>query len=121
MAIRANRRRRKRIRLSSWTGRLIFESQYPDEVPALPTSVAPPGHTAPTQGNREMSKNLMEFAKEYSGAWAAHDPAAIAAMHTDDSVFELHDVGALAIGRAAVRELIEALRSEEHTSELQSP
>ena len=56
-----------------------------------------------------MSKNLMEFAKEYSGAWAVHDPAAIAAMHTDDSVFELHDVGAPAIGRAAVRELIEAL------------
>jgi ketosteroid isomerase-like protein len=56
-----------------------------------------------------MSKNLMEFAKEYSRAWAVHDPAAIAAMHTDDSVFELHDVGAPATGRAAVRELIEAL------------
>jgi hypothetical protein len=56
-----------------------------------------------------MSKNLMEFAKEYSGAWAMHDPTAIAAMHTDDSVFELHDVGAPATGRAAVRELIEAL------------
>ena len=56
-----------------------------------------------------MSKNLMEFAKEYSGAWAVHDPAAIAAMHTEDSVFELHDVGAPATGRAAVRELIEAL------------
>jgi steroid delta-isomerase-like uncharacterized protein len=56
-----------------------------------------------------MSKHLMQFAMEYSGAWAAHDPAAIAAMHTDDSVFELHDVGAPATGRAAVRELIEAL------------
>jgi ketosteroid isomerase-like protein len=56
-----------------------------------------------------MSKSLMEFAGEYSGAWAAHDPAAIAVMHTDDSVFELHDVGAQATGRAAVRELIEAL------------
>jgi ketosteroid isomerase-like protein len=51
----------------------------------------------------------MEFAKEYSRAWAVHDPAAIAAMHTDDSVFELHDVGAPATGRAAVRELIERL------------
>ncbi len=30
-------------------------------------------------------------------------------MHTDDSVFELHDVGAPATGRAAVRELIGAL------------
>lgn len=56
-----------------------------------------------------MSKSLMEFAKEYSGAWAVHDPIAIAAMHTDDSVFELHDVGAPATGRPAVRELIEAL------------
>ena len=56
-----------------------------------------------------MSKSLVEFAKEYSGAWAAHDPAAIAAMHTEDSVFELHDVGAPATGREAVRELIAAL------------
>jgi steroid delta-isomerase-like uncharacterized protein len=51
----------------------------------------------------------MELAQAYSGAWAVHDPAAIAAMHTDDSVFELHDVGAPATGREAVRELIESL------------
>ena len=50
----------------------------------------------------------MEFAKEYSGAWARHDPDAIAAMHTDDSVFELHDV-ASATGGAAVRDLIATL------------
>ena len=56
-----------------------------------------------------MGQNLMEFAREYSGAWAAHDPAAIATMHTDDSVFELHDVGPPATGRAAVHELIQAL------------
>jgi hypothetical protein len=55
-----------------------------------------------------MSKRLMEFAKEYSAAWAGHDPDAIAAMHTDDSVFELHDV-ASATGRAAVRDLIVTL------------
>jgi len=51
----------------------------------------------------------MQFAKEYSGAWAVHEPDAIAAMHTDDSVFELHDVGAPATGRAAVRDLIATL------------
>jgi hypothetical protein len=51
---------------------------------------------------RSVSKTMMEFAKEYSGAWAAHDPDAIAAMHTDDSVFELHDVGAPATGRVAL-------------------
>src|SRR5437899_9852045 len=56
-----------------------------------------------------MSKSLVEFAKEYSGAWAVHDPDAIAAMHTDDSVFHLHDVGAPASGRAAVRDLIGTL------------
>jgi steroid delta-isomerase-like uncharacterized protein len=51
----------------------------------------------------------MEFARAYSGAWASHDPDAIAAMHSDDSVFELHDVGAPATGRAAVRNLIATL------------
>lgn len=56
-----------------------------------------------------MSKSLVEFAKEYSGAWAAHNPDLIAAMHTDDSVFDLHDVGAPATGRAAVRDLIATL------------
>ena len=56
-----------------------------------------------------MSKSLVELAKEYSGAWAVHEPDAIAAMHTDDSVFELHDVGAPATGRAAVRDLIAIL------------
>ena len=56
-----------------------------------------------------MSKSLVEFAKEYSGAWARRDPDAIAAMHTDDSVFELHDIAAPAPGRAAVRDLIAAL------------
>jgi steroid delta-isomerase-like uncharacterized protein len=56
-----------------------------------------------------LTKSLVEFAKEYSGAWAAHDPDAIAAMHTDDSVFDLHDVSASATGREAVRDLIATL------------
>ena len=51
----------------------------------------------------------MEFAQEYSGAWAAHDPGAIAAMHTDDSVFELHGAHVPATGRPAVRDLIATL------------
>ncbi len=38
-----------------------------------------------------MSRSVMEIAKEYSRAWAEHDPDAIAAMHTGDSVFHLHD------------------------------
>src|SRR6266550_3543922 len=39
-----------------------------------------------------MSKSLVDIAKEYSRAWAEHDPDAIAAMQTDDSVFHLHDI-----------------------------
>jgi steroid delta-isomerase-like uncharacterized protein len=56
-----------------------------------------------------MSKSLVEIAKEYSHAWAEHDPDAIAAMHTDDSVFHLHDICRAATGRDAVRELVAAL------------
>lgn len=53
-----------------------------------------------------VSQALPEFAIKYSRAWAAHDPDAIAAMHTEDSVFHLHDIGPPAEGRAAVRKLI---------------
>ena len=56
-----------------------------------------------------MTTSLVEFATAYSGAWASHDPDAITAMHTEDSVFDLHDVGAAATGRVAVRDLIAAL------------
>ena len=56
-----------------------------------------------------MSKSLVDIAKEYSRAWAEHDPDAIAAMHTDDSVFHLHDICTPATGRPAVRALIVAL------------
>jgi len=56
-----------------------------------------------------MTTSLVDFATEYSGAWASHDPDAITAMHTDDSVFELHGVGASATGRSAVRDLIATL------------
>ncbi len=59
-----------------------------------------------------MSKSLPEIAMQYSRAWVAHDPAAIAAMHTDDSVFHLHDVGAPASGRDAVRDLVAALLAD---------
>ena len=56
-----------------------------------------------------MNKSLVDLAKEYSAAWAEHDPDAIAAMHTDDSVFQLHDIHAPATGREAVRDLIGSL------------
>jgi ketosteroid isomerase-like protein len=56
-----------------------------------------------------MTTSLVEFATEYSGAWASHEADAITAMHTDDSVFELHGVGASATGRVAIRDLIATL------------
>ncbi len=56
-----------------------------------------------------MSKSLPEFALEYGQAWDGHDADSIAAMHTDDSVFHLHDLEAPASGRAAVRQLLAML------------
>jgi ketosteroid isomerase-like protein len=49
---------------------------------------------------------LEEFFTRYGRAWATHDPDAIVAMHTDDTVFHLHDVAEPSCGRAAVREVI---------------
>jgi hypothetical protein len=53
-----------------------------------------------------MPGNIVELAIKYGEAWAAHDPDAIVALHSDDSVFHLHDIGPAAEGRAAVREMI---------------
>jgi ketosteroid isomerase-like protein len=49
---------------------------------------------------------LEEFFARYGRAWATHDPDAIVAMHTDDTVFHVHDVAEPSCGRAAVREVI---------------
>jgi ketosteroid isomerase-like protein len=56
-----------------------------------------------------MTTSLVEFATEYSAAWASHDPDAITSMHTDDSVFDLHGVGASATGSVAIRDLVATL------------
>ena len=56
-----------------------------------------------------MSEWTMQFAMRYSAAWAAHDPDAIVAMHTDDSVFHIHGAVEPAVGRDAVRDAIAAL------------
>jgi len=58
---------------------------------------------------RTLSETLPEFAQRYGRAWAAHDPEAITALHTEDSVFHLHDISPAATGRTAVRDLITAL------------
>lgn len=51
-----------------------------------------------------MSTNTQDLALQYGQAWANHDPDAIAALHTEDSVFHMHDVVEPACGRAAVRD-----------------
>jgi hypothetical protein len=50
-----------------------------------------------------MSTTVTHLAKTYSQAWADHDPDAIAALHTADSVFHLHDVAQPFVGREAIR------------------
>lgn len=42
----------------------------------------------------------------YNDAWNRHDVEAIVAMHTDDSVFENHTSGGLAVGKDAIRALV---------------
>lgn len=41
--------------------------------------------------------------QSYSAAWAAHDPDAIAAFHTEDTRFLTHGAGPAAEGREAMR------------------
>jgi uncharacterized protein (TIGR02246 family) len=50
-----------------------------------------------------MSLSLPELAAAYSQAWANHDPDAIAALHTEDAVFHLHDVMEPWVGHDAIR------------------
>jgi steroid delta-isomerase-like uncharacterized protein len=42
----------------------------------------------------------------YSDAWSRHDVDAILALHTDDSIFENHTSGGLAVGKIELRELL---------------
>ena len=56
-----------------------------------------------------MSLTVEELAGRYHQAWAAHEPAAIAALHTDDSVFHMHGVAPEAVGRTDVAALVSTL------------
>ena len=50
-----------------------------------------------------MSDSIPELAVAYNQAWANHDPDAIVALHTEDSVFHLHDVVEPWVGLEAIR------------------
>lgn len=56
-----------------------------------------------------MTSQLAGLATRYSEAWANHDPDAIVAMHTEDTVFHTHGVGEPAQGKPAVRSTIAEL------------
>jgi steroid delta-isomerase-like uncharacterized protein len=45
----------------------------------------------------------------YSDAWSRHDVDAILALHTDDSVFENHTSGGVAVGKLEIRKVIESV------------
>lgn len=47
----------------------------------------------------------------YTAAWNRHDLDAILALHTEDAVFENHTSGGLAVGKLAIRKLIEGVFS----------
>lgn len=51
----------------------------------------------------------VELASNYHAAWAARDPDAILALHTADSVFEMHGLGEAAVGADEIRSLVVAL------------
>lgn len=42
----------------------------------------------------------------YGDAWNSHDVEAILALHTEDSVFENHTSGGKAVGKSAIREVL---------------
>lgn len=56
-----------------------------------------------------MTQSLEATIDRYSDAWNRHDVDAIIALHTDDSVFENHTSGGIAVGKAEIRKLIEGV------------
>jgi ketosteroid isomerase-like protein len=58
-----------------------------------------------------MSLTVEELVGQYHQAWADHEPTAIAALHTDDSVFHMHGVAPEAVGWTAVAALVTTLVS----------
>src|ERR671932_641098 len=60
------------------------------------------GASVETQGKGIMSDEIVNLAMRYSEAWKNHDPSAIVALHTDDSVFHLHDVMDPWVGHDAI-------------------
>jgi ketosteroid isomerase-like protein len=56
-----------------------------------------------------MSLTVEELAMAYHEAWVELDPDTIIALHSADSVFQMHGAAKAATGKDAVRELVVAL------------
>lgn len=67
--------------------------------------------TASKTSDRLAVRALQE---SYARAWESHDPAAIASLHTEDSVFHTHIGMPPVVGRAAVRAACEDTFSTYH-------
>ncbi len=56
-----------------------------------------------------MAHALESTIAAYNEAWNAHDVEAILSMHTENSVFENHTSGGKAVGKAAIRGILEGV------------
>ena len=56
-----------------------------------------------------MNHPLEPVLAAYGDAWSRHDVGAIVAMHTEDSVFQNHTSGGLAVGKAAIAAMLKAV------------
>jgi len=56
-----------------------------------------------TESTLTTESTLMDLAGHYSAAWAHHDTNAILALHSEDSVFEVHGGGLKATGLTEIR------------------
>jgi steroid delta-isomerase-like uncharacterized protein len=56
-----------------------------------------------------MSEPLEMTINRYTDAWNRHDVDSILALHTDDSVFENHTSGGLAVGKEEIKKLLEGV------------
>ena len=60
--------------------------------------------TRDAAGRTGLTTDLAELLQRYSDAWHRHDLDAIMSMHTDDTVFHLHNGNGAAVGAPQVRE-----------------
>ena len=60
-----------------------------------------------TDSTLTTDSTLMDLAGRYASAWAHHDTDAILALHSEDSVFEVHGGGLKATGLTEIRQALD--------------